>query len=68
MNSENTQMVKTLKNVIADLHLQIELLQEEKEYLINKCRNCDSCPQRQDCIYCKEPVQECRLIPLHPRQ
>lgn len=41
------------KNVISDLQYKVDVLKQEKQYLLDMCRNCETCAQRFCCQYCK---------------
>jgi uncharacterized membrane-anchored protein YhcB (DUF1043 family) len=59
-------MEQTLKNVVNDLLEKIELLKQEKEELVSRCRdNCRAC-KRMDCRY-RRVQQHMTIIksPLH---
>lgn len=42
-----------IKNVISDLQYKVDVLKQEKQYLLDMCRNCETCAQRFCCQYCK---------------
>lgn len=46
-------MEETIKNVISDLQYKVDVLKQEKQYLLDMCRNCETCAQRFCCQYCK---------------
>lgn len=46
-------MEETIKNVILDLQYKVDVLKREKQYLLDMCRNCETCAQRFCCQYCK---------------
>lgn len=46
-------MEETIKNVILDLQYKVDVLKREKQYLLDMCRNCETCAQRFYCQYCK---------------
>ena len=46
-------MEETIKNVILDLQYKVDVLKQERQYLLNMCRNCETCAQRFCCQYCK---------------
>lgn len=41
------------KKVIDDLQYKVDVLKQEKQYLLDMCRNCETCAQRFCCQYCK---------------
>jgi hypothetical protein len=36
-------MEETIKNVISDLQYKVDVLKQEKQYLLDMCRNCETC-------------------------
>lgn len=41
------------KKVIDDQQYKVDVLKQEKQYLLDMCRNCETCAQRFCCQYCK---------------
>jgi hypothetical protein len=64
-------MEETIKNVISDLQYKVDVLKQEKQYLLDMCRNCETCAQRFCCQYCKNKTAKViairikTLIPQH---